>query len=74
MIEKISLRFGPFAPPLGTQLRDQGVVLPVDDLGHFQADADAITRVKVRGLLPDAQAEKCRIKLLRAIGKAVKAL
>jgi FAD synthase len=63
---EIGLRFGAVAPPLHQQLG----IAPVA-VDPFQADADAITRLVVRGLLSDAEAERARLRLGRKIVGAV---
>ncbi len=60
----IALSFGPMAKPLKEQLNGLG-----DDqyLDQAQLDADAITRLYLRGLLADGEAKKARKRLLGAI-------
>jgi hypothetical protein len=62
----IGLAFGAVAPPLHDQL---GV--PPAAADPYQADAGAITRLRVRGLLSDAEAERARLRLGRKIVGAV---
>ena len=63
---RIGLAFGAVASPLHRQL---GV--PAAAADQFQADADAIARLAVRGLLSDAEAERARLRLGRQIVAAV---
>ena len=65
----LALTFGAFAAPLKKQLRGHRV--PSKDVAHFQADADAITRLGIRGLLSDAEKRRARQRLIDRIAKAV---
>lgn len=62
MGEKVTVRLGALAPPLAAQLG-----MPPEPLLHHQADLDAITRLAVRGLLPERQVVAARRKVLKAI-------
>lgn len=66
----IALHFGALCHPLTKQLKDQGVRMNVGLRGStriWQADADAITRLAVRQLLPDSAARNARKKLFKKI-------
>lgn len=67
--DRIFLHFAPLAPPLADQLAEQGVTLPTEDVEHFQHDADAVTRLYLRGLIPFSQAGKVRERLFNRILK-----
>lgn len=58
------IRMGALAPKLSEQIPG----LPE----HFDRDADAITRLKIRGLLTDAEGDKARKRLIKAIEKDLK--
>ena len=60
--EKLTVRLGALAPPLAAQL---GV--PAPSMLHHQADLDAITRLAVRGLLPERQVVAARRKVLKNV-------
>ena len=64
---KLGLTFGAMVPPL----REQLAGVKAGKVAHWQRDADAITRLAVRGLLPDAQVRKCRQKLMNQIAKEI---
>lgn len=64
----IRLSFGALSPPLRQQFKDSGVRPPVG-LKHLQRDADAITRLAVRGLLSEGEAGRCRVRLAQSIRK-----
>lgn len=63
--ERITVRFGLMAPPLREQI--PGLV----DSDHFQKDADALTRLWVRGLIYDSDHRRCSAKLLRKMEAAM---
>lgn len=62
---EIGIHFGALAPSLAEQLKDYEI--NEDDLKHFQLDADAITRLVCRSLIPDSIAVKARQRLLKKI-------
>lgn len=67
----MTIVFGAMAPKLKRQLAG---ALPAsffdDDVPHWQADADAITRLAIRRLLPEAQVVMARNRLVRSIERA----
>jgi len=72
----LALDFGALCRPIHKQLRDQGVRMTVDIRGSsaiWQKDADAITRLAVRQLLPDSAAWSARKKLLKKIIRGLEA-
>lgn len=71
MTEKAELRlsFGASSPSIESQLEVQGFSFRPDRINHYQQDADAITRLKIRGLLPESQFDKCYRRLIKKIGK-----
>lgn len=66
----ISLHFGALAPTLKEQLKEH--VIDDTDLKHFQRDADAITRLAVRGLITDSTKMRAHKVLMRNIVRAIK--
>lgn len=62
------VHMGALADPIAKQAAEQGV--EVEGVEHFQADADAITRLAVQGLITDAQKVAARKKLMKRIGEA----
>lgn len=56
---------GAFADPLVKQLR--GLRFPADTVKHWQADADAITRLSIRRVLPPSHVIRARARLVDAI-------
>lgn len=69
---KISIQFGAMAMPIAQQLNFQGIKCLKTDLIHWQADADAITRLAVRGLLSDSRIRYARQRLLQNILRGVR--
>lgn len=70
----VKLAFGAMSPKISEQLDKQGFLYQEEDISHFQKDADAIVRLRVRGLLPEGQIEKCHQKLVKKIGQHIASL
>jgi len=70
-MKTIGIHFGALCPSIAEQLIEQGVVTIPDDINHFQEDADAVTRLVIRGLITDSQASAARRKLLKKIVREV---
>lgn len=64
---KLELTFGAMAPDIAQQLAYQGLTAKPRAIDHWQKDADAITRLAVRGILSDAAKSAARRKLLKTI-------
>ena len=64
---KVAITFGGMAPRISEQLEGQGCKAKTEDMVAWQRDAEAITRLCVRGLISDAAATSARRKLLQAI-------
>jgi hypothetical protein len=69
--DKLSLHFGAMCRDLAEQLEIQGIRLDAKIVVHFQSDAEAITRLVIRNLIPDSVARDARRRLLRNIARAV---
>lgn len=67
MSENIELVFGAVCPSIAEQLTGIDHGINPEALGHAQFDADAITRLSIRGLIPDSAARLARQKLLKRI-------
>lgn len=67
MREPGGIQFGALAPRLAEQVGIRAYTLQkrISILKHQQRDADAITRLAVRGLLPDAQVHAARKRLMK---------
>lgn len=66
---KIGLQFGALAPPLDEQLVEQGIAAGVRNLRQLQQDADAVSRLAVRQILTEAEADKARQRIIKRVGK-----
>lgn len=67
----MNLDFGALSEPLADQLRAHHVTLRAEAISHFQQDADAITRLAIRQLLPDATVRAARKKLMKRLVKGL---
>jgi hypothetical protein len=61
----MNISFGALAPALSEQLADSG--LTTEQLEHFDKDADAILRLRIRGYLTDSAYLSAFKKLMKAI-------
>lgn len=71
---KFGIHFGALAKPIVTQLRAQGIRRPAEakqDVHHLQRDADAITRLAVRGYLGDAAKQRMHRKVMRELSRVL---
>ncbi len=71
MSDSITLDRGFAAPRLSDQLAGRGLSSRV--LLHLEADNDAINRLRVRGLLTEAEAEAATARLLASIRREIEA-
>jgi hypothetical protein len=62
---EIEIHFGALTPPLSEQLSN--FKIDEKNLAHYQRDADAITRLSVRGLITDSMKGQTYKKLLKNI-------
>ena len=69
---KLELRFGAMTESVSEQVQRQ-YNEPTVDLPEFDKDADAITRVYVRGIITDAEAGKARQRLMKKITRYLNA-
>ena len=56
---------------ISKQLTLKGFKFDKKACDHWQKDADAITRLRIRRILTEYQTEKARIKLLNTIAKTL---
>jgi hypothetical protein len=68
---KIGIRFGALCDSISKQVKDQGLKIPKNSAAHFQKDADAIIRLKFRGIISEGEANSAMIRLVKKIGKEV---
>lgn len=67
--ERLEIKFGSVAPRLKEQLSHFD--LPEATVDWWQMDADAITRLRLRGLIDDDAAHRARVKLRDEIERRV---
>ena len=67
-MSELKIAMGAMSDSLTDQFKSQGFE-PPKDIDHFQKDADAITRLKIRGLLTDSQSDSARKKLMKELAK-----
>ncbi len=70
--ENLTLSMGALSDTFDDQIKQQGFDVP-EDIEQHQKDADAITRLVIRGLIPQSVAHKSRQKLVKAVAKSVDA-
>lgn len=68
----LNLRFGAMSPTIKQQLNEQGYKIDNTDCVHFQKDAEAITRLRIRGMLNDSQCKSATDKLFKKISQSLK--
>lgn len=73
MSDSFGIHFGALAEPIAVQLKNQQLAIPNcgNELKHIQADADAVTRLAVRGYVPDGMKRVLHKKLMRRIREAL---
>lgn len=71
MSKRLKIAIGAISPKLKTQIQDQDYLFSEEMMHHFQLDADAIIRLKVRGIIPPAQIDKACQRLVDRISKHV---
>lgn len=64
-MEKFSIRFGAMCPPLAEQIGE------IPNIEQYQADADAITRLYLRGVIPNSAKENAHKRLFRQIERSL---
>ncbi len=64
---QLQIDFGAMAPKLKEQIKAADLKADSDGIEHCQKDADALTRLAVRGLLPDSAVRNGRKKLMKHI-------
>jgi hypothetical protein len=70
--QTFGLRFGAMVHSIKHQLKEQGLSIPEDDCKHFQMDADAICRVRIRLNLSPSVVRRLEQRLIKNISKVVK--
>ena len=63
----MGIYFGAMSDPIKKQIGFDSV-----DVKHIQKDADAVTRLVIRGIITDSQANQARTKLAKRIGEIMR--
>jgi hypothetical protein len=72
-MDSIEIRFGALCPPICEQIEAQGLVAREWlEIKAIQADADAVARLLVRGLISNLQARVARKRIVEAVTRAIK--
>ena len=66
----VDIELGAIAKPLSEQIPE--AVMDRRDVAMFQKDSDAISRLYIRGLIPESQARSAKMKLMKKMQKAIK--
>lgn len=74
MTNKFAISMGAFADPILKQITDQGYEAKASLIAAWQQDADAVCRLRVRGVLTDTEAHKANKRLFAAISKGIKSV
>jgi hypothetical protein len=71
MTMKIDIEFGALSPRIEEQLRVQGMRLDMDPMQrqHLQRDVDEVSRLCVRGVISESEADRARARIMKAIKK-----
>lgn len=74
--KSFSIQFGALCPPLGEQLRDQGLTLDLDPVRrmYLQRDIEEVTRLSIRGVITESERDRARKRLMQTIKKHLKPL
>lgn len=65
---RLKIRLGALAPKLYQQLNDAGIDgYNIEHIDRFQKDADAISRLSVKGFISESVAGKARARLMKNI-------
>lgn len=68
---KVTIAFGWMNPPLAEQLSSQGLGFDAEDVAHHQKDADAISRLRVRGVITTSEGDRAYDRLAKRVWKSV---
>lgn len=72
MTNKFAISMGAFADPILKQITGQGYEAKAHLIAQWQDDANAVCRLRIRGVLTAAEAHKANERLFAAISKGVK--
>jgi hypothetical protein len=66
---KLRIAFGAMSKPLHEQISEHGIPVTQDEMSHYQKDAEAITRLRIRGMLSDKEVGNTQNRLMKNIVK-----
>jgi hypothetical protein len=66
---KLRIAFGAMSKPLHEQISEHGIPIKEGEMAHYQKDAEAITRLRIRGMLSDKEVGNTQIRLMKSITK-----
>lgn len=70
--KSVEIVFGALSPSTAEQVKSQGLKIFEFNAEVLQLDADAITHLAVRRILPDAVVRQARQRLVKRIGNVYK--
>jgi hypothetical protein len=68
--KQVSISVGAMSPKLSVQLSSQGFC--IDNVGLYEKNLDAATRLLICGYIPQSVANKCRDKILKQVFKKMR--
>jgi hypothetical protein len=71
MTDQFTITFGALAPPIGKQLKEQDIVISIDDEDRFEKIAWSITHLHLHNIIPDSVRDNARKKLMKKISMCV---
>jgi len=69
-MSKIDIELGALAKPLSEQIPE--TAMDRRAVAMFQKDSEAISRLYIRGLIPESQVRAVKMKLIKKMQKALK--
>ena len=63
----LKIEFEAMAPKIREQIKSAGLTADMVGITHCQLDADALTRLAIRGIIPESAVSSGRKKLLKHV-------
>jgi L-serine deaminase len=67
MNKTLGIHFGALSDPIADQLKNQNLKFDEKEVYQFQQDAEALTRLRIRGYIADSVVDKINQKLYNKI-------